>query len=343
MRLHVFLPTLIIILVVILGYKGLFDLLKPFQAQPSINSTAVRPYDGKTSTQCLRRYFSTIALVIIYNHPHYDSVSLLRQFYEPVFPNIYVCGSKSNESFPNITYVDINRGIFGYECLSHIIRRYYGYDGYFYINDDVILNYWNLVHSKFDRDHIWESNNQFGTVSLENEIPENWYWWVSPYGFQNCRKAVDKVKQWSEKFKVYHNLYNTYMQNGNETKYARNGRSDILYLPRHHALHFQELSRIFFQENVFLEIALPTILRFLAPSHDIRTLKGHYIPGDVRKNDPRVVDSRYFWVKYLQNPNFWFIHPFKLQHRKNKNRELNIELLKHILIGKTKSLTKCSI
>ena len=286
-------------------------------------------------------YFQNYILVIVYNHPHYDSAALLRQFYEPVFPNIFFCGPQTNKSYPNITQVEINRGIFGYHCLAAAYRKYFFYDGYFYINDDVILNYWNLIKDNFNNNLIWQSNNQFGRVSLIENVPQNWYWWVSPYGFENVKQATEEVKKMSEKFKAFKFMHDTFLKNGNGTPYAYNGRSDIAYIPRRYISKFQELSLIFLRHKCFLEIALPTMLRFLAPSSQIQTLKGFYIPGDVRKNDVRVVDSRYFWTTYLLNYRLWFIHPFKLHHYENHNRDLNLLLLNEILIGRTNRYTDC--
>lgn len=288
-----------------------------------------------------RDYFENIVLVIVYNHPHYDSIDMLRQFYGPVFPNIFICGPKSNGTHRNdITQLNINRGIFGYKCLGEAIRQNFmrNYDGYFYINDDVILNYWNLVNSNFDKNVIWSSNNQYGHISLEDGVPEGWYWWVSPYGFKNCKNAVAEIKTLAQRYQSYKVLWKQHLENENGTAHAYNGRSDIVYIPQKHALQFQELEKLFEKHLVFLEIAVPTILRFLAPSKEIQTLQGHYIPGDVRKGDPRVIDARYFWVTYLQNPQFWFIHPFKLHHQKDKNRELNLILMDKILIQKTRTL-----
>ena len=233
---------------------------------------------------------------------------------------------------------NIVRGIFGYECLANAIRENHelGFEGYFYINDDVILNFWNLIKIKFDLTKIWS----FTTFKapLYGKTPTHWYWWISPFGFEKVRNAVKQIQSLSGRFPSYKRVMDTYQSNGNGSVYAYNGRSDIVYVPRQYAIQFQDLSSIFRREDVFLEIAIPTITRFLALERNIKTLHGHYIPGDVRKNDTRVTDSRHFWVTYLKNPNLLFIHPFKLQHRYENNRELNILLMRHILIKRSRDI-----
>jgi len=284
--------------------------------------------------------FKDIVLVIVYNYPYYDSIHLLRQLYEPVFPKLFICGPQGNTSVENVTQVPINRGIFGYHCLAEAIRRHPGYEGYFYINDDVILNYWNLLKGRFDKQIIWRSNNQFGKINLLENLTQPWYWWVSPYGVNNTKNAIRNIQKLGTKFKMYKDMFLQYRQNGNGSYFAYSGRSDIVYIPRKYSIKFQELAQIFYRNSVFLEIAIPTMLQFLAPSADISQLPGYYIPGDVRKNDPRVVDARYFWSTYFVHERTWFIHPFKLHHEADKNRELNLALMERILIRKTKEFIR---
>ena len=234
----------------------------------------------------------------------------------------------------NVTHLPINRGIFGYHCLAEAIRQHPGQEGYFYINDDVVLNYWNMASGRFDKDSIWRSNNQFGRIDVRQGATQPWYWWVSPYGLNNTKNALREIQKLAAQFKMYRDMFDQYRNNGNGSFFAYSGRSDILYIPRKYSIGFQELSQIFYRNSVFLEIAIPTILRFLTNEVEIFQLSGHYIPGDVRKNDPRVVDARYFWSTYFANERTWFIHPFKLHHETDKNRELNLALMERILIRK---------
>lgn len=295
---------------------------------------------NKPKSDCFKGRFSNYLLVIIYNHPLYDSVSLLRDFYEPAFPNIYFCGEIANSTL-RVHAANINKGVYGYKCLSDAIRKNPGYAGYLYINDDVIVNYWNLEKFHFNFSRIGESSNKFGKVSATEEMPKNWYWWISPYGFKNCQRTIKKMSILSERFHIYGRAFKTFYRDGEGTLYCHNGRSDIVYIPGHLAGAFHDISIVFYKYKVFLEIAIPTILRFIATNDEISTLHGLYLPGDVRKKDPRVTDSRYFWTSYLQRPSLWFIHPFKLHHYEDHNRDLSIELMKRIMIRKTEELTKC--
>eukprot|EP00794_Sanderia_malayensis_P011728 gene11729-12949_t len=245
---------------------------------------------------CYRNKLSNVLLVVIYNHPFYDSADLLRQFYASVFPNIYFCGQYENSTF-GIHGSWINKGIYGYKCLADAIDKNPEYTGYFYLNDDVVLNYWNLFKFHFNFNKVGESSNQFGKMSTREAISQNWYWWISPYGFNNCKTAIEEIALLATRnSKIFKDMLDNFQYNGKDGEYCYNGRSDILYIPGHLARNFYEVSTVFYKHRVFLEIAIPTILRYIALKEDISTLHGMYLPGDVRKKDPRVTDSRYFWT-----------------------------------------------
>ena len=253
---------------------------------------------------------------------------------------MFICGSLKNSTH-QVHGLFIYKGVFGYQCLAEAIRKNPGFDGYLYVNDDVIVNYWNWERFGFDPNKIGESSNAFGRADLSSHIPDDWYWWISPFGFNNCKNAVDEIKTMAKISRTYSTSWETFKKNGHGKLYCNNGRSDILFIPGHLALGFQEISNVFYRNHVFLEIAIPTIIRFLSDSKDIQTLPGMYLPGDVRKNDSSVVDSRYFWVTYLAKPLLWFIHPFKLHHYHDHNRDLNVALFKEILVKKTEHLVNC--
>ena len=289
---------------------------------------------------CLRNAFKDILLVVVYNYPFYDSMPHLSALYRPAFPHLLFCGPSHNTTRPGILTVDIYRGVLGYECLGRAIREHPGYRGYFYISDDVILNYWNFPD--FDREKIWESSFSFGSTPVYEPASTGWYWWVSPYGLNNCRRACEDVANMNfgaKKLNVKYHL-STLSKNSNGSLRCFSGRSDILYIPRKHAKAFSILSETFYEQKVFLEIAIPTMIRFLERNENIGRLSGYYIPGDVRRSDPRVTDSRFFWFVYFPKNKIWFIHPFKL-HGHELDSKFNLVMLKYILIDKVKSFMNC--
>ena len=284
---------------------------------------------------CLKDTFKDILLVIVYNYPFYDSIPHLTALYKPAFPHLLFCGPPHNSTRPDILAVDVIKGYLGYECLGRAIREHPGYEGYFYISDDVILKYWNFPD--FDREKIWESDSIL-SYPVNEPASTDWYWLNTPYGLKNCHRACEDVNTIDAENFNGTQLLNTLLKNSNGTLRCFGGRSDVLYIPQKHATLFATLSETFFKQKVFLEIAVPTINRFLEVNEDIGLLPGSYIQGGI--NDQETKDGRFFWFLYLSNDGLCFIHPFKL-HREELDSKFNLVMFKFILIEKVKSLTNC--
>ena len=92
--------------------------------KPSNNVTYHNPNDTR-SGECLKNYFEDILLIIIYHFPFYESIPLLKSFYQDAFKNIVICGSETY-SHHHVMVVDIHQGHYGYECVGEAIRRYGG-------------------------------------------------------------------------------------------------------------------------------------------------------------------------------------------------------------------------
>ena len=308
---------------------------------PTKRLTTKKPTSKKaSSSSCLKNAFKDLLLVIVYNYAFYDSIPHLVALYKPAFPHLLFCGPPidTERSSSDILAVDIIRGFLGYECLGRAIGKYPGYKGYFYISDDVLLKYWKFPD--FDRSKIWESSSI--RSNPVNEPPNSeWFWWRSRYGLENCRSALEDVAKMELENTKLNGTYllNTLLKNSGGTLRCFGSRSDVLYIPQKHAIAFSILSNTFYQRRVFLEIAVPTIIRLLALSENITRLPGYYIPG--KKGDPRVSDSRFFWYLYFPHKEYSFIHPFKL-HREEFDSNFNLVMFKFIFIEKSKRLTKCT-
>ena len=291
------------------------------------------------SRSCLKDAFKDILLVIVYNYPFFDSIPHLTAFYKPAFPHLLFCGPPHNSTMPGILTVNIIRGYLGYECLGRAIREHPGYKGYFYSNDDVILKYWNFPD--FDREKIWESSGLISSQLVKEPVSSKWHWWKSYYGLNNCRRACEDVAKMTLAEKKLHGtrLINTLTQNGNGTLQCFAIRSDVMYIPQRHARAFSILSETFYKQNVFLEIAVPTINRLLERIENIGRLPGRYIRH--HKGGPRTTDSRVFWHLFFTNDEYLFIHPFKL-HGKEVDNKFNFVMFKLFLTQRVKTLTDCN-
>ena len=77
--------------------------------------------------------------MITYRHPFYDTLPLISSNYERAFPHIVVCGPERSKSY-DVTVVGHDKGYYSYECIGKAIRQHTRFKGYFYVNDDMIVN-----------------------------------------------------------------------------------------------------------------------------------------------------------------------------------------------------------
>ena len=176
-------------------------------------------------------------------------------------------------------------------------------------------------------------------------VPKKWFWWKTQWGEKKCRDACREI------FKLFANrtwlkeMMKRLQKNAKfkEKKYVRSGekyicirrRSDIFYVPAKFRERFATLSNIFFKHGVFLEIAIPSMLRMLDKEAHFQRIPGVYLPG--KAGSPRV-DSKYLWTYY--NTALGFIHPIKFN---GGDKTLNLALFKKYIIPQSKLGLQCGV
>ena len=279
--------------------------------------------------------FKDILLAINFNHPHYENIPLLRELYKPVFPHIVYCGPEKDKTkrykiiVRKVPFKD--RSYYGYQCLNQAITRNPGYNGYLYINDDMIINWWKLLY--LDRNKIWTSRlpnindaNGIGSAARND-------WWLRADCARRCSEAFYEIED-----NVITNLeHEIYYTNTNGKKLCLNGWSDMFFIPRRLSLHFTKIAKVFFEKKVFLEAAVQTILTFLDKRQDFVLLNGIYLPEKFGfTND--FSGPGFAWQVYTRD--LTFIHPYKLSN-KNASTE-NRDLFRDILVKVSEKVVRTS-
>ncbi len=270
-----------------------------------------------------------------FNFPLYESIPILLSLYKGAFPNIYFCGTNSSTIYP-VHKLPIYKGYFAYECISEAMFQHNNYTGYLFLMDDVLLNFWTL--QGLDTNRLWEGPKQPVKVG-HYAPPTRWYWWRSRWGRVNCQKAFDEIvfmRDNPDDIAIASDLLSNLRQNGAGRFRCHRGRSDIFYIPKRLSNEFIILSSVFRKHEVFLEIAVPTIFRFLDKSANFELLDGHYLPGRVGQEP--VTNPKYFWSLYSEAINF--IHPLKLHY--GKNSTMNFQILRGWVLKKVHELTSCT-
>ena len=209
--------------------------------------------------------------------------------------------------------------------------------GYLYGNDDMIINWWNLIGR--DQNKIWQGAQIVDfTQTLDGKINQKWIWWNSYMGLTACRKFYREIIEKSETSPYFDSMYQVALRNGNGHPRCGKGWSDFFYIPGRFATAFVELSDIAYKHKTFLEIAVNNILRSLDLTENFEQINGVYLPDlGVENNNPLL-----FWEKYYTHQ-LTFIHPFKF---KVKEEKFNIGKLGKEVIQYTKHLnnsTYCTL
>ena len=324
------------ILTIFLGYSFLTD----FYIR-----TASRDYYRITnahnaSKQCqFRQNLKKVLLAINFNHAFYDNIPTLRKFYEPQFGKVVFCGFKANATY-GVLKMNNDAGMQAYHCLALAIKNHstLGFEGYFFSNDDVILNYWNL---NFDLGKVW-----LGTPvkwhyvhEIGGAVSKKWVWWHD--GAPRCEKVfrmltnmtkpTDKTLadiKFKSKLKKHLQIY---FANSHNKNLCMMSWSDAFYVPKKHSTLFAFLANIFEKELVFLEIASPMILHMLAGPNDLFHMHGVYHADNELGHG-----AESFYKTYTYD--ITFSHPFKLSSRTNK-KFFDMAIVPHAL----KMVTRCDI
>ncbi|EDO36433.1 predicted protein [Nematostella vectensis] len=284
----------------------------------------------------LRVFGIDLLLVIVYSVPVYDSLPTLKALYQDVFPNILVCGPEPSNIY-KIQITDIGiRGFFSYECMGRAIRENPGYNGYLYINDDMIVNWWNLV--RLDKTLIWQGQEivkgleilpreEDRAEQLKQPELDEWQWWKTEMGISACADAYNEIAEItrSKKSKLMSKAIRIFLENGYGKPFCYRGWSDLFYIPKRFAKMFSTLCSYFYKNRVFLEMAVTSMIRMLDLSKNTVNLNGLYLYGV-----PDFLKKGTFWKYY--NTNITFVHPFKLHY--SNSRVYNYYMLQTLVLRK---------
>lgn len=242
-------------------------------------------------------------LIIHYNHPYYESAGFLIELYGGIFPNIIFYGDGEgdlvNENGITIHRIPNKFGYFFTRVMTDVFEKYPSFDGYYFLQDDCILNYWN--YTGLDSEKIWfalhfnndNSCNFYSSFDFyRNRENSNWIWWSTSEGAEATKCAMNLLK--SEQLEQLVQNIGSNMAVGTVC--------DMFYIPGKFQKASLELCKIY--KDVFCEIAVPMILCSLDTIQNWECLKMEW----------RIVGSSP--VKYPSDCHW--VHPIKLSDIKNR-------------------------
>ncbi len=278
--------------------------------------------------------FEHILLIVVFNKNVYShSIPYVETLYRPFFPRILYCGPipatrRGRRVLPsyNFSFVgyenipDHNRGSFNFKCVQLAFQMGHRVEGFAVMADDVLLMNHDIKY--LDPNKVWFLPPQqifTADVWLRKEcrrekcdIESGWPLWGKYWPFlQNFFKVFDLL-QWNSTLveKCYRQLAEL---NGGNHRINR-AMSDFYYVPNAVAKEFGDLTPIFVNERVFLEMAVPTLLQCLSPIKERESLNGVYLWGGYRSKP-----LKYF--AHIRSVHRGFIHPIKWSGVSNKGAQ----------------------
>ena len=255
-------------------------------------------FSSLSSVQGNQFPLKNILLIINYSYSHYESIPLLREVYEPYFPNIVFYGPSYH---PDVHVSAFSyEGYYSYVCIAEAMQRYSNFDGYFFVHDDCIINAWHFNH--LDQNKIWFPKISFlhsdsgnpGDLKKGLNAFSTWKRWKQSWGYEAMKKSFELLPQ---KYRE------TLMQNWGDSCVVA-AYSDILYIPAQYKNDFISLALLFGIHKVFLETALPTIVSCFCSKKHWEWMLGHGVDRSNPRSSFRL--------------NVCFNHPLKLSGEKNR-------------------------
>lgn len=294
---------------------------KPFDAVRNLHlRLASFGGDRNISKVCHNKAMRNVLLIISYIDITPEKIEAIQELYTDKFPNILFCGSKPVDTGSkfNIMVMNLMRGITAYSCVAGAIQSYPNYKGYLFVKNDVFVNFWRL--SELDLGRVWYTPTLSSQAMFE-QSRDPWIWWYTPWGLKACEKAfkrtiflnslnkkmaknindVDTKPTWE-----IENSLNALLWNGRGRYHCYRGDANIFYIPAKYANEFEKLSRIFRDYEVFMDIAVSTIIAMLELKEKNVVLNGTDL-GRLHGEERATWDTRLF-LEHL-NSSLSFLRP----------------------------------
>ena len=245
--------------------------------------------------------FDNILLVFMFNTPHYSVIPILEIIYRRRFQNIVYCGADHKDIEPlrqkwGIKFIAITFDepevvageYMNLRCMLLAMELMPDAEGYLFVHDDVVLNYWNLA--AWNRTKIWLTRDS-GIADLDKMLRCNAHGachpgivkWIYMDRFRNSTlKGLDSLSS-NQSSQVEKNCIQNLKKEARGTHRIFFGQADIYYVPGRLRKAFSTIGKSF--SKVFLEISLPTILKCMGSRNDRQRLPFcHDLPGAKNEN-----------------------------------------------------------
>lgn len=214
--------------------------------------------------------------------------------------------------------------------------------GYFYINDEMLFNWWNIQHLDFSQP--WQAGHpEWSQKAYDSLDPNTFSFKLWKKNLESCRdfhQAVVRFSKFSNKDFDGKKALKTYLQNGHGQAMCGYGWSNFFYIPHTLAASLSMLTEIGYTNRLKSDIGLHNILRSLSPIENLQTVNITTLQRNSEKRTIKGVKrAQNFWMQY--NLKIHVAHPFGINSKSQEETQYHVTNLKSIYLDHALKITNC--
>ncbi|GLT26545.1 hypothetical protein SLA2020_016040 [Shorea laevis] len=186
-----------------------------------------------------RKYFGNVVLIMFCSGPVEQTALEWKLLYGRIFKTVIILSGQKNSDLA----VEQGQLDHAYKYLPKIFDQHSSAEGFLFLEDDTILNYWNLVQA--DKSKLWitdKVSKSWTTVSTNGN--SEWY-----------LKQAEMVKKVISTMPVHFQVnYKEVMKNDQSLTICS---SEIFYIPRHFMADFVDLVSLVGDLEIHHKVAIP--------------------------------------------------------------------------------------
>ncbi|CBI29841.3 unnamed protein product, partial [Vitis vinifera] len=186
-----------------------------------------------------RKNFGNVVLIMFCSGPVERTALEWRLLYGRIFRTVVILAEQKNADLA----VEEGRLDFVYKQLLNIFSRFTSAEGFLFLHDNTILNYWNLLQA--DKSNLWitdKVSKSWSTVSTSGN--SDWF-----------SKQADMVKKVVSMMPVHFQV--NYKETINSDQLLTVCSSDVFYIPRRFIADFTELVNLVDNLEIHHKVAIP--------------------------------------------------------------------------------------
>ncbi|KAF3666552.1 hypothetical protein T459_13634 [Capsicum annuum] len=196
-----------------------------------------------------RKNFGNVVLIIFCSGPVERTALEWRLLYGRIFKTVIILSNQKNVDLAvekgNLDYI--------YRDAPKIFDRYTSAEGFLFLQDDTILNYWNLLQA--DKSKLWIANKASTNMKSLFLVSKSWH--AIPLANQSdwFVKQADAVKKVVATMPVHLQVNYKETTKGDDTLTICN--SEIFYVPRRFVSDFVDLVNLVGKLDMHHKVAVP--------------------------------------------------------------------------------------